>query len=167
MVGENLELISLNVWHVIFSIVMLLLVTLIVKKYLFDPVQKVLAQRNAELDALRADAQSSQQAADTAKAEYEAKLAKATKQAADIRQNAVIQADRKSEKILSEATDRAAEKIRAAEADIAKEKEETLTAVRGDIADMSVQIAGQVVGRDVKKEDHGKVISSFLEKKEG
>ncbi len=163
MPGENLELISLNVWHIVASIANLLILTLIVRKFLFVPVQKMLAERKAQVDTLYSDAEKAQQDADAAKTEYETKLEGARREAADIVQSAVVRADRMSEKIIAEANDRAAEKMRTAEAEIAQEKKKALNEVKNEISDMSVDIAKQVVGREISKEDHKRLIDSFIE----
>lgn len=163
MPGENLELISLNVWHVVASIANLLILTWIVKKFLFAPVQKMLAERQSQVDTLYSAAETAQKDADAAKAEYEEKLDGAKQEAADIVQNAVVRADRMSEKIIAEANDRAAEKLRTAEAEIAQEKKKALNEVKDEISDMSVDIAKQVVGREINKEDHKRLIDSFIE----
>ena len=52
MDAEYLELISLNIWHIIATIANLLILTLILKKFLFKPVQNVLAQRKKEVETL-------------------------------------------------------------------------------------------------------------------
>ena len=163
MPGENLELISLNVWHIVASIANLLILTLIVRKFLFRPVQKMLAERKAQVDALYSDAEKAQTDANAAKTEYETKLEGARREAADIVQSAVVRADRMSEKIISEANDRAAEKMRTAEAEIAQEKKKALNEVKNEISDMSVDIAKQVVGREIRKEDHQRLIDSFID----
>ncbi len=163
MPGENLELISINVWHIVASIANLLILTLIVKKFLFVPVQKMLAERQAQVDTLYSDAEKAQTAADAAKTEYEGKLAEAKREATEIVQSAVVRADRMSEKIIAEANDRAAEKMRTAEAEIAQEKKKALNEVKNEIGDMSVDIAKQVVGREISREDHQRLIDSFID----
>ena len=50
--GESLEIISLSIWHIIASICNLLILTWILKKFLFKPVQKMLAERQGQVDQL-------------------------------------------------------------------------------------------------------------------
>ena len=49
---EYLELISLNIWHIIATVGNLLILTWIIKKFLWDRVQKVLAERRGQVDSL-------------------------------------------------------------------------------------------------------------------
>ena len=48
---QNLNVISVNIWQILISLVNLLLLTLIVKKFLFKPVKKVMDQRKSAIDA--------------------------------------------------------------------------------------------------------------------
>ena len=45
-----LDVISINIWQVIISVINLFLMFLILKRFLFAPVQKMLATRQAQLD---------------------------------------------------------------------------------------------------------------------
>ena len=50
--GDSLELISLEVWHVVASILNLLILTLILKKFLFKPVHNMLDKRKEQVDSV-------------------------------------------------------------------------------------------------------------------
>ena len=160
---ENLELISLNIWHIAAAILNLLLLTWIVKKFLFKPVQQIMAQRQAEVDTLYADAETAKTTAEADRAVYEEKISKADEEAQKIVQDAVVRADRMSEKILAEANEKAAEKMKRADADIALEKKKAVNEVKNEISGMSVDIAEKMVGREIREEDHKKLIDSFIE----
>ena len=49
LLAGTLEFISLNVWHIVMAIGNLLILMLILKKFLFKPVQKILKQREEEV----------------------------------------------------------------------------------------------------------------------
>ena len=70
----NLELISVNIPHIIITIINLLILFLLIKKFLFKPVQRILDARKAEVDKIYADAHETQEAADKDKQLYEEKL---------------------------------------------------------------------------------------------
>ena len=71
---QTLEIISINLWHVLISLANLILLFLIVKRFLFKPVMNLFEQRKAELDGRYAKADEAQRQANEAKAEWEAKL---------------------------------------------------------------------------------------------
>ena len=81
MDAEYLELISLNIWHVVASIANLLILTLILKKFLFKPVQNILAARQGQVDELYDAAEKTKASAEEDKKLYNAKLAGAVEEA--------------------------------------------------------------------------------------
>ena len=52
MNGEYLELISLNIWHIIATIANLLILAWIIKKLLFKPVKDIIAKRQGEVEQI-------------------------------------------------------------------------------------------------------------------
>ena len=47
----TLDIITVNVWQILISLLNLFLLFLIIKKFLYGPIKKVMAQRQAEIDA--------------------------------------------------------------------------------------------------------------------
>ena len=86
----------------------LLILTLIVKKLLFERVQKVLDERQARADAMLDDARKAKETAEAEKAEYESHLATAKQEVADMLAQADKTAAARSEETLQEALDRLA-----------------------------------------------------------
>ena len=48
---QSLDVISVNIWQILISLINLLIMFLIIKKFLFKPVNNMLAKRQAELDS--------------------------------------------------------------------------------------------------------------------
>ena len=161
--GESLELISLSVWHIIASIVNLLLLTWILKKFLFKPVQKMLAERQGQVDDLYREAESSRAKAEEDKALYTEKLNGAVKEAEAIVRSAAQRADRQSDEILADANRRAADAMKQAEEEIGLAKKKAMDELKSEVADISVQIAESVVGRELNSDDHKELIDSFID----
>ena len=76
------DLVTITPWHMIMMLGNLLILTLIVKKLLFERVQKVLDERQARADAMLEDARKAKETAEAEKADYEAHLATAKQEAA-------------------------------------------------------------------------------------
>ena len=68
---QSSDVISFNIWQIIISLLNLLILFLILKKFLFKPVKNVLAQRQQILDEHFANAENAEKAANTAKQSYE------------------------------------------------------------------------------------------------
>ena len=161
---EYLELISLNVWHVVASIANLLILTLILKKFLFKPVQKILAARQDQVDELYDAAEKTKASAEEDKKLYTAKIAGAVEEAESILRSATQRADRQSDEIIADAHQRAAETMKRAEEDIELAKKKAMDDLKNEISDISVQIAEGVVGRELNGDDHRDLIDSFIDK---
>lgn len=161
--NEALELISINFWHVIAAIGNLLILTLILKKFLFKPVQKVLAERQAEVDNLYQQAEESAASAEKDKQVYHEKLEKAEQEVEEIIRSATVRAERIGDEIVAEANAKADAAIRKADADIAQSKKKAINEIKNDIAGISVSIAEKVVEREINEKDHTDLIESFIE----
>ncbi len=161
--NEYLELISLDIWHIVATVGNLLILWLIIKKLLFKPVTEILEKRKSQVDDMYSKAEESKRAAEEDQREYSAKLAAARNEADEIVRKAAIRADRLSENIIEEAKTKAEETVRKAEADIELEKKRAMNELKDEIGAISVQIAGSVVGREISEDDHRELIDSFID----
>ena len=48
---NNLDVISLNIWQIIISLLNLVILFFLFRKFLFEPVKKVIAKRQEEVDS--------------------------------------------------------------------------------------------------------------------
>lgn len=164
MNGEYLELISLNIWHIIATIANLLILALIIKKLLFKPVQKVLSERQGQVDDIYRNAEEANAQAEADKKLYSEKLAGAKEEAESIVKAATQRADRLGDEIIENANRKAADTLKKAEAEIEQEKKKAMNELKNEISEISVQIAESVVGREISEEDHRELIDSFIDK---
>ena len=65
---QNLEIISVNLWQILISLCNLLIMFLLLKKFLYQPVKKAMAERQAAVDRQYAEADEAKRAADEDKA---------------------------------------------------------------------------------------------------
>ncbi|MBQ7541470.1 MAG: F0F1 ATP synthase subunit B [Clostridia bacterium] len=159
----NLELISVNIPHILITIVNLLILFLLIKKFLFKPVQRILDARKAEVDKVYADAADAQEAADRDKALYAEKLENAEAEADALLKNAAKKAEQNSDVVLAEATEKASAMLKKAEAEIAQERKKAVNEIKNEISDISVSIAGKVIEREINADDHKTLIDGFIE----
>ena len=159
----NLEIISLDIWHIIATIANLLILTLIIKKFLFKPVQKILAERQSQVDDIYKTAEDAAAQAESDKRLYSEKLEGARGEAESIVKAATQRADRLSDEIVADARQKAADTMKKAEDDIALEKKKAMNELKDEISSISVQIAENVVGREINEDDHRGMIDSFID----
>lgn len=159
---QTLDVISVNIWQILISLLNLVIMFLILKRFLFKPVMNVMAQRRGEVDKIYGEAEKSRDEAAGMKQKYEESLSHAREEADGIVRTATQAAQRKSETILNEASASAARMKQKAEEEIRTEKAQMLQDVRGEIADIAVSIASKVVEREVRKEDHETFVEEFI-----
>ena len=159
---QSLEIISVNIWSILVSLANLLIMFLILKRFLFKPVQKMMAARKQQVDQIYQDAKENRDSAINMKQEYEERLATAREEADGLVRNAVQTAQRKGDAIVAEANSQASHLKQKAEQEIAQEKKQMLQDVRGEISDIAVSIASKVVEREVKKQDYDGFVDEFI-----
>ena len=155
-------LITLDGWTFLAQICNLMIQLLIFKKFLLNPVKKVIAERKAKADSQIADAAKLRTEAEAMKAEYEQNLQNARTEANQIVAAAQKTAAARSEELLGEARTQAAALKQKAEADIAQERKKAVNEVKDEIGGMAMEIASKVVEREIKEADHQDLIDEFI-----
>ncbi|MGE4549697.1 MAG: F0F1 ATP synthase subunit B [Intestinibacillus sp.] len=151
-------------WELLVTICNTLITFLIVKKFLFKPVRKMMAQREEEVKTMYSEAQTAQTEAEKLRTEYTHHLAKAKEEAASITKSATHRATVRSEEILKEASQQAADMVKKAEASIEQERKKAMNEIKDEITDLSVMIASKVIEKDINENDHKRMIEDFISK---
>ncbi len=158
------NLVSLGAWNIIVTICNTLITFLIVKKFLFGPVRKMLAARSEEVQAMYDEAETGRKQAAATKKDYTESMANAKQEAAEITQTATRRATARSEEILAEATRQAVDLKKKAEQSIEQERKKAMNEIKDEIAGLSVMIASKVVEKDINADDHKRLIEDFIDK---
>ncbi len=157
------ELIGVNLWTALFTLLNTLTVIFVGTKFLFKPVMNIIAQRQKEIDDLYADADAAKKEAQSMEAEYAQKLSAAQDTGERIVKEAVARGQAREEEILRKANSEAAALLNKAEADIAMEKRRAINDAKDEISDIAMAIAEKVVGRELKQDDHTALVDAFIE----
>lgn len=156
------DLVGIVPWTFIAQIANLFIQVLLIKRFLFKPVNEILKKRKEMADAEIQDAVKAKDEANAMKAEYEQNMHEAKNKANDILMTAQKTAAIQSEEMLKEASAQVAAIKAKAEKDIAQEKRKAVNEIRSEIGDMAVEIAGKVIEREICEEDHEKLINDFI-----
>ena len=159
---QNLGVISVNIWAILASLANLLILTLIVKRFLFKPVKKIVDARRAAIDDQYAQAQAARDQAEESRLNYEAAMAAAEQTSDQIIAEASRTAEYRSNEIVAEARQKATDIRRQAETDAALERKKAEDEMKREIADVSTQLTGKLLQREINEDDHRKLIDSFL-----
>jgi len=160
---QTSEIISVNLWQILISLANLVIIFLILKKFLFAPVQKVFRQRQSTIDSDYAAAEEAKTRALADQAEWEQKRQDAHRQAEELIKAAGVTADRRSDEILAEARERAVAIVEQAEAEAELERKKADAVIRHEIVEVSAQLTGKLLEREIRPEDHRSLIDSFIE----
>ncbi len=154
--------IGLNPWTALFMLCNLVLVFLVFKKFLFKPVQKMIDDRQKEIDDLYAQGEARRLEAEQLHADYSKQLASARSETQKLLRDANTEANLQREEILREARQDAAALKEKASADIALEKKKALNDVKDEIGAMALEIAEKVVGRELEQKDQTQLVEEFI-----
>ena len=160
---QSLDIISINIWNTLISLLNLLLIYWIMKKFLFARVQKVMNERRQQVDKIYSDADESRTSAKQMKQEYETRLASARQEADTLIKTASQTAQRKSDQIVAEANTQASHVKQKAEEEIAQQKKQMLQEIRSEISELAVDIASKVVEREINQKDYDGFVEQFIQ----
>ncbi len=161
---QSLDIISVNLWQILISLCNLTLLFLILKKFLYKPVTRMLKKREEELQGKYDDAETARNEALKAERELTAELASAKNRAEEIISDAAHTAELRGDKIIEEARDEAVSIINRAKGDAELEMRRAEQAIKGEIVDVSAAIAEKLLEREINSRDHSALIDSFIEK---
>ena len=100
---QNLDVISVNIWAILASLANLLILTLIIKRFLYKPVKKILDTRRAAIDEDYAQAKAAREEAEENRRNYEAAMAAAQQTSDQIIAEATRTAEYRGNEIVAEA----------------------------------------------------------------
>ena len=161
---QNLDIISINIWQVVISLANLVILFLILKKFLFEPVKKIKAQRENEIETQYKKAEKARKEADDLKAGWEDKITTADQKADEIISEAVERANERNEIMLYESREKADQIIRKAKADIERDRREARETIKKEIVDVSQVISEQIIGREINMDDYRDLIDDAIDK---
>ena len=155
--------VGINPWTALFTFCNMLITFSVLKHFLFEPVKKMIDDRQNEIDTMYADADAAKQKAAALETEYQAHLQSIKDERDAMLREATRRAQKREEEIVGEAKTEAANIRAAAESDIAQERKKAVNDLKNEIGGMAVEIAGKVVEREIKQQDHQALIDEFIQ----
>ena len=157
------SLVTVNPVTLIAQICNLFLQLLVVKIFFLDKIKAILDQRREAADKEITDAQAAREEAMAIKQTYEQNMQKARIQADSILASAQRSATIRSEEILSQAQQQAAQLKLKAASDIEMEKKKAINDAKNEISGLAMAIAGKVVERELRTDDQAQLIDRFID----
>ena len=157
------SLVAVEPLTLIANICNLFIQMLIIKKFFLDKIVAVLDQRRSAADKEITDAEKAKQEAMEIKKSYEDNMLQANAKANEILTTAQKTAAERSDKIIGEAQQAAAQIKSKASADIAQEKKKAINDAKNEISGLALAIAGKVVEKELAEEDQAGLIDRFID----
>lgn len=133
-------------------------------KFLYKPLLGAISKREEEINTMIATAKADQAEADRLRKDFEAKINDAQREAQSILNQATKAATTAKEQIEGEARTKAAELIESATKTIEREKIKAVAELRGEVANLAVEIASKVIDKNLNNEEQKRLADSFVAK---
>ena len=154
--------VGVNPWTALFTFCNMMITFLVLRHFLFRPVKKMIDDRQAEIDTMYAEADAAKQQARALERQYEDRLEDVKQESDALLRQATDRAHAREAEIVADAKRQAQALRRSAEAEIAQEKKKAVNELKGEIGGIAMEIASQVVEREVREQDHQALIDEFI-----
>lgn len=160
---QTLDVISINIWDTLISLANLVVLFLIVKKFLYNPVKNMLKARQNEIESQYNNAENAEKKANESREQWEKILSGANAKSDEIIKNATDTAKMRSETIVNEAKERAQGIVRQAEQEAILERKKATDGIKKEIVEVSSALTSKLLEREINKDDHRTLIDEFIE----
>jgi len=160
--GDYTPFLTIDPVTMIATLLNTLILFLVLKHFLFKPVNKILDERKEKVEKTYKEADDKLTEASRLETEYTEKLANAKAESAEIVKNATKRAQLRSDEIIAEAKTEASSLIVKANADIEKEKKRAVNQIKDEISDIALMVAEKVVEKEISPKDHERLIENFI-----
>ncbi|MTD53662.1 F0F1 ATP synthase subunit B [Amycolatopsis pithecellobii] len=141
-----------NIPEIIVGLIAFLLLLFLLWKFAVPRFEKLYEERTAKIEGGIEKAEKAQAEAEEAQAKYKAQLADAYTEAAKIRDDARLEAERIKEELRAEAQDEAARIIAQGHAALQAQKAQIVAELRAELGRNSVELASRIVGESLEDE---------------
>lgn len=149
-------------WNLLWTVVNLIILFLLLKKFLFGPVCKIMDEREAKIKADLDTAKEEKEKAKKIREDYEKSIKGAREEATEITKAAKARAEKSAENTVKEAKEQSAKIIKEAQASAVKCKEQALQEAQSEIARLAIMTAGKVAEKNIDAADDEAFAKEFL-----
>ena len=140
-----------------------LLLIFLVKKYAWGNITSVLDERAEKISSDIDGAEEARKKAEELASKREAELAGSRTEAKTIIENAKETAEKSKADILAEAKLEAGRLKEKANQEIAQNKAEAIQSVKGEVADLTISLAGKIISQNLDGHAHKELIDQYID----
>ena len=157
------SLVSFEYWTFIAQLLNFFLQIYLFKRFLFEPVKKIVKQRQEKADNVIKEAEAAKAEALAEKQSYDEQIRNARKDANEITAKAVDSANIRSEQIIEEARREAKLTLDKAQQAIELDRQKAMNEARKEISGMAVDIASKLISKEISADDNQALIDQFID----
>lgn len=163
---QSLEVISINFGQILISLLNLLLLFLILKRFLYAPVKSVIKDRQEMLKRQFDEAENAVSKAKINEEYWNGKIKNAQEEINSMIKNAMDNANQNSEEIISDAKKKARDIVTQAEINAKIERKKAENSIKKEIADASTILAEKIISREINEYEQKNLIDNFIKEME-
>lgn len=135
---------------------------LVMSKVLLPRLDKVYAERHDRIEGGFERAEQARAEARRVQAEYRTRIGNAREEAARIRDAAREEGQRRNDEVLAGAREEAASLVSQGREELATQRSSVSSDLQPDVARISRQLAGRLLGRQVGDDEYGQTVDDYL-----
>ena len=148
----------------IWTIITFLVLLAVLAKFVWKPLMEALNRREEKIRKSLEDAEKAQERMEKIQKEAEEVMTKARHEAQAILEDGKVIAQKVKDEIVADAKEKAESQVQNAKIQIDAEKEKAIEEIKGDVIDISLQVAEKLIKRNISKEDNYELIQDSLKK---
>ena len=141
-----------------------LLLIVLIKKFAWGNITSIFEERAKKISDDIDSAESARKNAEVLEQKREEALAGSREEAATIVETAKETAEKNKASILADTTEEVSRLKQKANKEIAQSKADALRSIKGDVADLSIDLASKIIGQTLDKEAQSQLIDSYIDK---
>lgn len=157
-------MLNVSPMNLLFTVINLLVLLFLMKKFLYKPVLNIIAKRQELIDRQFSEADAAKKEAEQLKEDYESRLADAEQENKRCVQEAKDKARAEYDRILAEADEKAAKMMEDAKAKSEDEHAKAVEEAQKEITKLAVAAAARIVADAQSSENDKNVYDDFLKK---
>ncbi|MBQ8160839.1 MAG: F0F1 ATP synthase subunit B [Clostridia bacterium] len=161
--GQFEEFIGVNFWTALFVLLNTLFIFFVARKYLFNPVHKIITDRQSEIDGMYQDAEKAKGDAEQLAEDYRQKLSDAQATSDRLVKDAMARAQSREEEIVQKANQEASQILEQAARDAKQEKQKAINGAKDEISSIAMEMAEKIVGKVLTDDDHRALVDQFID----
>ena len=161
--GDLFTELGINTGVLITQVVTFIILLVVLRFVAYKPLMRMLDERSQKVKESMEQAEAVKEQSANAEEEVKKQLAEASREGQDRIARAVKAGEEVKQKAQEDARQEAETLLNRARSEIQQERDEAISSVRREFADLTIMAAGKVIDRSLDKEQHRELIEKALE----